>query len=54
VQEEILEDYDPLGWHTISGVHFLELLWRAHRGENPETIYNEACDAATVQDYSAE
>jgi len=35
-------DPDPLGYHVISGSQLLELLRRAHAGEDPDLIYAEA------------
>ena len=36
------ETPDPLGWHVIGGTHLLELLRRAHNGEDPDLLYAEA------------
>lgn len=36
------EDYDPLGWWTISGTNLIVLLRRAHMGESPDLLYAEA------------
>ena len=32
---------ESLGWHVISGERLMELLRRAHDGENPDLIYIE-------------
>lgn len=32
----------PLGWWVIAGDDLLDLLRRAHEGENPDLLYAEA------------
>lgn len=34
-------DKTSLGWHTISGEHFLECLQRVAAGEDPDMIFAE-------------
>lgn len=36
------DDRDPQGWWTISGTSLLDMLRRAHRGEDPDLLYAEA------------
>lgn len=39
-----------LGWWAISGEALLELLHRAHNGEDPDLLYAETYANARVQD----
>ena len=47
------EDADPLGWWNIAGSELLELLRRAHDGEDPDVIYAEAYANSGITDYGA-
>jgi hypothetical protein len=38
VSEPVAPD---LGWHVLSGEHLLDLLRRAHAGENPDLLMVE-------------
>ena len=40
------ETVTPLGWWAIEGEALLEMLQRAHDGENPDLIYAEAYASA--------
>lgn len=36
------DDPDPLGYHVMPGTLLLDLLRRAHNGEDPDLLYAEA------------
>lgn len=40
---------DALGWWTISGVDLLDMLRRAHAGEDPDLVYAEAYANSDVE-----
>lgn len=43
---------DALGWWTISGADLMDMLRRAHAGEDPDLVYAEAYANSDVTDYS--
>jgi hypothetical protein len=46
------DDAARLGWWTISGADLLDMLRRAHAGEDPGVVYAEAYVNSDVTDYS--
>lgn len=41
---------DPLGYHVVPGTTLLDLLRRAHTGEDPDLLYAEAWANADHED----
>jgi hypothetical protein len=44
----------PLGWWSISGETIMEMLHRAHDGEDPDMLYLELTANSETMDYGKE